>query len=176
MQEINLPTDDEGHYFGANATNMSYMFIDCNNLASIEINGKFGEKATDMSYMFQNCSSLMNFKPAQNSTFGQAVIDLHDMFLECNNLKEVHLNINFGGNAEIMNGMFYNCNSLNYFNNNASKFGSKVKKMNSMFDSCYSLTAIDLSNFSTPVDYYDADFGYILNGCESLKQFKIGQD
>lgn len=174
LREIYLPTDEEGHYFGANATNMSNMFEGCSSLASIEINGKFGEKATDMSCMFMNCDSLIKFNPAQNSTFGLAVIDTQDMFNWCYSLREVHLNSNFGAKVQIMEGMFYECEALNYFDNKATKFGTEVKKMNNMFDCCYSLSAIDLSAFVTPSTYPQNDFGYIFNYCYSLKQFKIG--
>lgn len=102
------------------AIDMSYMFLDCENLESINLSSFNTTNVTDMSYMFSGCHSL----------------------------KEIDLRNFDTSNVENMEFMF--SGSWVIKNLDLSNFDTrKVKKMSGMFLECLELENLNLSSFTT---------------------------
>ena len=129
-----------------NVTNMSYMFVKCKALTSLDLSNFNTEKVTDMQGMFKECSALTSLDLSKFNT--EKVTDMRGMFWECSNLTSLNLTRLNTENVTAMNGMFYGCTKLESLD--LSKFNTaKVTKMNQMFYNCYALTSLDLSSFNT---------------------------
>ena len=129
-----------------NVTNMSYMFVKCKALTSLNLTSFNTEKVTDMQGMFKECSDLTSLDLSNFNT--EKVTDMRGMFWECSNLTSLNLTRLNTENVTAMNGMFYGCTKLESLD--LSKFNTaKVTKMNQMFYNCYALTSLDLSSFNT---------------------------
>ena len=129
-----------------NVTNMSYMFVKCKALTSLDLSNFNTEKVTDMQGMFKECSALTSLDLSKFNT--EKVTDMQGMFWECSNLTSLNLTRLNTENVTAMNGMFYGCTKLESLD--LSKFNTaKVTKMNQMFYNCYALTSLDLSSFNT---------------------------
>ena len=129
-----------------NVTNMSYMFVKCKALTSLNLTSFNTEKVTDMQGMFKECSDLTSLDLSNFNT--EKVTDMRGMFWECSNLTSLNLTRLNTENVTAMNGMFYGCTKLESLD--LSKFNTaKVTKMNQMFYNCYALTSLDLTSFNT---------------------------
>ena len=129
-----------------NVTNMSYMFVKCKALTSLDLSNFNTEKVTDMQGMFKECSALTSLDLSKFNT--EKVTDMRGMFWECSNLTSLNLTRLNTENVTAMNGMFYGCTKLESLD--LSKFNTaKVTKMNQMFYNCYALTSLDLTSFNT---------------------------
>ena len=129
-----------------NVTNMSYMFVKCKALTSLDLSNFNTEKVTDMQGMFKECSDLTSLDLSNFNT--EKVTDMRGMFWECSNLTSLNLSRLNTENVTAMNGMFYGCTKLESLD--LSKFNTaKVTKMNQMFYNCNALTSLDLTNFNT---------------------------
>ena len=129
-----------------NVTNMSYMFVKCKALTSLNLTSFNTEKVTNMQGMFKECSDLTSLDLSNFNT--EKVTDMQGMFWECSNLTSLNLTRLNTENVTAMNGMFYGCTKLESLD--LSKFNTaKVTKMNQMFYNCSALTSLDLTSFNT---------------------------
>ena len=150
-----------------NVTNMSYMFVKCKALTSLDLSNFNTEKVTDMQGMFKECSDLTSLDLSNFNT--EKVTDMRGMFWECSNLTSLNLTRLNTENVTAMNGMFYGCTKLESLD--LSKFNTaKVTKMNQMFYKCYALTSLDLSSFNT-AEVTKMD--YMFNGCSALTSLNL---
>jgi len=66
---------------------MSYMFINCSSLTSLDVSGFDTSSVTNMSYMFYNCSSLTSLDVSGFDT--SSVTAMTSMFQSCTSLTDV---------------------------------------------------------------------------------------
>ena len=129
-----------------NVTNMSYMFVKCKALTSLNLSNFNTEKVTDMQGMFKECSNLTSLDLSNFNT--EKVTDMRGMFWECSNLTSLNLTRLNTEKVTAMNGMFYGCTKLESLD--LSNFNTaEVTDMNSMFYNCNALTSLDLTSFNT---------------------------
>ena len=150
-----------------NVTNMSYMFVKCKALTSLDLSNFNTEKVTDMQGMFKECSALTSLDLSKFNT--EKVTDMRGMFWECSNLTSLNLTRLNTENVTAMNGMFYGCTKLESLD--LSKFNTaKVTKMNQMFYNCYALTSLDLTSFNTAKV---ENMTEMFNGCNALTSLDL---
>ncbi len=150
-----------------NVTNMSYMFVKCKALTSLDLSNFNTEKVTDMQGMFKECSDLTSLDLSNFNT--EKVTDMRGMFWECSNLTSLNLTRLNTENVTAMNGMFYGCTKLESLD--LSKFNTaKVTKMNQMFYNCYALTSLDLTSFNTAKV---ENMTEMFNGCNALTSLDL---
>ena len=150
-----------------NVTNMSYMFVKCKALTSLNLTSFNTEKVTDMQGMFKECSDLTSLDLSNFNT--EKVTDMRGMFWECSNLTSLNLTRLNTENVTAMNGMFYGCTKLESLD--LSKFNTaKVTKMNQMFYNCYALTSLDLTSFNTAKV---ENMTEMFNGCNALTSLDL---
>ena len=129
-----------------NVTNMSYMFVKCKALTSLNLSNFNTEKVTDMEGMFKECSDLTSLDLSNFNT--EKVTDMRGMFWECSNLTSLDITRLNTEKVTAMNGMFYGCTKLESLD--LSKFNTaKVTNMNQMFYGCSALTSLDITSFNT---------------------------
>ena len=150
-----------------NVTNMSYMFVKCKALTSLNLSNFNTEKVTDMQGMFKECSDLTSLDLSNFNT--EKVTDMRGMFWECSNLTSLNLTRLNTEKVTAMNGMFYGCTKLESLD--LSKFNTaKVTNMNQMFYGCSALTSLDLSNFNT-AEVTKMD--YMFRSCSALTSLDL---
>ena len=127
--------------------NMSYMFYNCINLESIEVNKGIIQYVSDMSYMFYNCFSLKSIN-LENFITGDIL----------------YINISY---------LFYNCTRINSitFNSTYKSFG--IEKIDYMFYNCSNLTQIKLNHLKTD---NDLNMSYLFYNCKNLTSVKLLND
>ena len=119
------------------------MFWDCTNLETAKVKIKTIKSAW---YMFYNCSNLKTLDLQYTDT--SSVSDMGWMFYNCSSLTSLDLSNFDTSNVTDMSGMFCKCSGLT--NLDLSNFDtSNVTDMSNMFYGCYGLTSLDLSNFNT---------------------------
>ncbi len=127
-------------------TNVSYMFLGCDKMASTDLSNFDTSTTTNMSCMFRECSALTEIKLDNFHT--NDVADMSLMFYGCSSLKRLDLSNFDTRNVGNMDQMFYNCTNLTDIN--LSSFDTRnVTTMNWMFGNCSNLTNVDLKNFNT---------------------------
>ena len=150
-----------------NVTNMSYMFVKCKALTSLNLSNFNTEKVTDMQGMFKECSDLTSLDLSNFNT--EKVTDMRGMFWECSNLTSLNLTRLNTEKVTAMNGMFYGCTKLESLD--LSKFNTaKVTNMNQMFYGCSALTSLDVSNFNTAEV---KSMTYMFNNCSTLTSLNL---
>ena len=148
-------------------TNMSYMFVKCKALTSLNLTSFNTEKVTDMQGMFKECSNLTSLDLSNFNT--EKVTDMRGMFWECSNLTSLNLTRLNTEKVTAMNGMFYGCTKLESLD--LSKFNTaKVTNMNQMFYGCSALTSLDVSNFNTAEV---KSMTYMFNNCSTLTSLNL---
>ena len=116
-----------------NVTDMKYMFNDCKNLTSIELNGFKTAKVTDMSYMFNNCQTLESLDVSDFKT--EEVTNMQNMFCNVRNLTSLDVSGFNTAKVTNMNNMF--CNVRDLTSLDVSGFNTaKVTNMDGMFSGC----------------------------------------
>ena len=136
----------------SNVTDMSYMFQNCTNLASIpSLNTS---KVTNMFSMFSYCSNLTSIPLLNTSN----VTNMGHMFSSCSKLTSVPL-LNTS-KVSSMTYMFKGCSNLTTI---PLLNTSNVTDMNNMFSSCTSLTLISSLNTSQVTN-----MSYMFYSCEKL--------
>jgi surface protein len=89
-------------------TDMSYMFSECENLASLDVSSFNTGKVTDMSYMFSGCTQLTSLD-VRNFDISK-VTNMEWMFAVSTSLKTIYCNEDWSKNESIKSGaMFYVC-------------------------------------------------------------------
>ena len=118
-------------------TNMSYMFMNCGNLLTLDLSHFNTNKVVDMSYMFDSCYSLTSIKFGDDFNTSK-VINMSKMFEICRALTSLDLSNFDTSNVTNMRSMFYLCSSLT--NLDLSNFDTmNVATMSDMFLRCDSL-------------------------------------
>ncbi|MDO5426975.1 MAG: leucine-rich repeat protein [Coriobacteriia bacterium] len=169
LTKLDLPSEEQGHYFGTYANNFTECFYRCSSLQTLTLNGDFGKYATDLTGMFVMCSSLYSIDIG--SGFGSAATRCISLFDSCESLLNIKFNPNFCQNATDISHMFYCCLKLTQIDFGTNpKIGQSVRFCNCMFQGCYNLRTIDLSSF---VVNEDVSCGDMLNNCGSLESFRI---
>ena len=134
-------------YFRTDQTeNMSYMFYDCESLASLDVSYFATSQVTNMSDMFFGCESLASLDVSHFAT--SQVTNMSDMFSFCKRLASLDVSHFATSQVTNMSCMFYDCESLASLD--VSHFDtSQVKDMREMFSACKSLASLDVSHFDT---------------------------
>ena len=137
----------------SNITNMNAMFFTCNNLKTIPYLDT--SNVTNMMEMFYNCSNLETIPLLDTGN----VTDMTNMFGACQSLKAIPLLDT--GNVTNMTNMFSGCQNLETI---PLLDTSGVASMRAMFYSCFKLKEIPLLDTSG-VD----DMAYMFYSCNNLK-------
>ena len=179
-----LSSIDFGSGFNtANVTNMSRMFISCDNLTSLDLSMFNTTNVTSMIEMFSGCSSLSSLNISSFNTSN--VISMAGMFggngygsHGCSSLTSLDLSSFNTSRVTDMSNMFQGCSSLTSLD--LSSFNtSNVTNMSGMFgsmydydyyDGCSSLTSLDLSNFNTA---NVANMSNMFLGCSGLTSLNV---
>ena len=150
-----------------NVTNMSYMFVKCKALTSLDLSNFNTEKVTDMQGMFKECSALTSLDLSKFNT--EKVTDMRGMFWSCDALTSLSLSNFNTAKVTDMTNMFYGCNALTSLD--LSSFNTaEVTNMSNMFRLCYALTSLDLSNFNTAKV---TNMSYMFKTCKALTSLDL---
>ena len=177
----------------ANVTDMSYMFLGCSKLTSLDVTKFNTAKVTDMSKMFTSCSKLTSLDVTNFNTVN--VKNMNRMFSGCSELTSLDVTKFNTANVTNMGYMFYKCSKLtsldvtqfntakvtdmSYMFLDCSKLTTldvtnfntvNVKNMNRMFASCPKLTSLDVTKFNTAKV---TDMSYMFYGCSALTSLDV---
>lgn len=145
----------------------SYMFYECSNLTTIDIQNLGTSKTTNMNSMFAMCTNITTLELQNLDTSN--VEDMENMFFGCENLETLDI-INFiTAKVTTMSNMFQNCKKLTELNLESFDT-SKVIDMNSMFYGCESLTILNLNNFNTTEV---TDMSWMFYNCKNITTLDI---
>ena len=104
------------------------------------------ENVQDMSFLFLQCHDLTSLELSEFDTSNVQIMSY--MFTECEKLSTLDLSSFDTANVESMLAMFLGCSSLSDLK--VSRFDtSKVRSMYGMFAYCETLSTLDLSSFDT---------------------------
>lgn len=155
------------------ATNMSYMFYECNYLETLNIANINTQNVVDMSHMFEGCNDLKELKLENLEHFDTSkVTTMESMFKDMYLIEDLDLSKFNTEKVESISFIFSNCYklknlSLPPFNNLIDIKGAfqtcggltslslsqlktnKVVDMSFLFEGCYTLESIDFANFDT---------------------------
>ena len=155
----NLKTD--------NVTNMSFMFLGCSSLTSLDVSGFNTSNVSNMIGMFQLCSGLTSLDVSNFNTENVTVMFV--MFSGCSGLTSLDLSNFNTANVTEMGVMFSGCSGLTSLD--LSSFNTEnVGSMSRMFEGCSNLTSLDVSNFDTSKV---TDMSSMFYGCSSLTSLDV---
>ncbi|MBR5685587.1 MAG: BspA family leucine-rich repeat surface protein [Muribaculaceae bacterium] len=144
-------------------TNMSGMFMNCNQIEDLDLSGFNTANVTTMSYMFYSCRKLNNLDVSGWNT--SSVTNMDYMFNYCNSLESLDLSHFNTADVTIMRYMFVYCYGLKTLD--VSSFNTaKVENMMGMFQGCSQLTTIYAGNEWTTEAVTESS--YMFSGCTSL--------
>ena len=114
----------------SSVTSMYYMFVDCENLATLDLKHFNTSNVTNMSYMFFSCS----FTTLDLSYFNTSnVTNMSEMFSNCNTLKTIYVGDEWDvSNVSYSDNMFNYCSELvggngtTYSSSNKNKYYARV--------------------------------------------------
>ena len=150
----------------ANATNMSMMFWGCLALENLDVSGFNTSKVTDMSFMFSSCQRLKSLDVRNFNT--KNVAYFNGMFKGCP-FESIDVSGFDTRSAVYMNNMFTGCRNLKYID--VSKFNTaKVEIMYDMFSGCQNLSNLDVSGFDTKSVI---DMCGMFSDCSSLTKLDV---
>ena len=153
--------------FKTKLTNLSYMFLHCSSLNSIDLSSFDTSNVNNMSHMFAGCSSLESLDLSSFVTSN--VKNMKAMFQNCFSLKSINLSSFDTSNVNDMSKMFMACSSLKTLDL-SSFITNNVKNMEFMFNCCTELESLDLSKFNTS-NVKNMDLMFFL--CLSLNEGKV---
>ncbi|MCR5577114.1 MAG: BspA family leucine-rich repeat surface protein [Oscillospiraceae bacterium] len=133
-----------GAFHTENVKDMGWMFMDCNYLADLDLDGWDVSNVTDMVWMFNNCYSLTGLDIGDWDVSN--VIDMCVMFDGCESLQDLDLSAWDVSGVTNMGGMFRDCRSLTGMDFSTWDV-SRVTTMSGMFDGCSVLTDPDLRSW-----------------------------
>ena len=143
----------------ANVTDMGNMFLNCNNLKSLDLTKFNTEKVTDMNAMFQNCRTLKSLDLTKLNT--EQVTNMNSMFLACRALESLDLTKLNTAKVTDMSFMFDQCYDLTTIYASDNFKTEKVKKSDLMFMQCFKLKGfIEYSKDKTDHQYANYKTGY----------------
>ena len=141
---FSLTSLDLSHFDTSNVTDMSYMFKECDKLTSLDVSGFKTSKVTNMSQMFRSCNKLTSLDVSGFNT--SKVTNMEEMFDNCNALASLDLSHFNTSNVTDMYSMFWGCRSLTSLDLSGWNT-SNVTNMSYMFRDCSKLTSLDLSGW-----------------------------
>ena len=151
----------------ANVTDMSYMFLGCSKLTSLDVTKFNTAKVTDMSKMFTSCSKLTSLDVTNFNTVN--VKNMNRMFSGCSELTSLDVTKFNTANVTNMGYMFYKCSKLTSLD--VTQFNTaKVTDMSYMFYSCSKLTSLDVTKFNTEKV---VNMSYMFNNCSELISLNV---
>ena len=125
-------------------TTTSYMFVDLQNITSLDLSYLNTDNVIDMSSMFAGCKSLEKIKGLDCTT---NVKDMSRMFYLCESMTSLDLSGLNTSNVTNMSYMFANSGVTSL---DLSGFDTgNVTDMSSMLSTCRQLTDVNLSSFNT---------------------------
>ena len=143
----------------ANVTDMGNMFLNCNNLKSLDLTKFNTEKVTDMNAMFQNCRTLKSLDLTKLNT--EQVTNMNSMFLACRALESLDLTKLNTAKVTDMSFMFDQCYDLTTIYASDNFKTEKVEKSDLMFMQCFKLKGfIEYSKDKTDHQYANYKTGY----------------
>ena len=145
----------------------SYMFYECSNLTTIDIQNLGTSKTTNMNSMFAMCTNVTTLELQNLDTSN--VEDMENMFFGCENLETLDISNFITAKVTTMSNMFQNCKKLTELNLKSFDT-SKVIDMNSMFNGCESLTILNLNNFNTTEV---TDMSWMFYNCKNVTTLDI---
>lgn len=145
----------------------SYMFYECSNLTTIDIQNLGTSKTTNMNSMFAMCTNITTLELQNLDTSN--VEDMENMFFGCENLETLDISNFITAKVTTMSNMFQNCKKLTELNLESFDT-SKVIDMNSMFNGCESLTILNLNNFNTTEV---TDMSWMFYNCKNITTLDI---
>ena len=141
----------------ANVTDMGNMFLNCNNLKSLDLTKFNTEKVTDMNSMFQNCRTLKSLDLTKLNT--EQVTNMNSMFLACRALESLDLTKLNTAKVTDMSYMFDQCYDLTTIYASDNFKTEKVEKSDLMFMQCYKLKGfIEYSKNTDKTDHQYANY------------------
>ena len=140
----------------------SYMFYECSNLTTIDIQNLGTSKTINMNSMFAMCTNITTLELQNFDTSN--VEDMENMFFGCENLETLDISNFITAKVTTMCNMFQNCKKLTELNLESFDT-SKVIDMNSMFNGCESLTILNLNNFNTTEV---TDMSWMFYNCKNI--------
>ena len=106
-----LTSLDVSHFNTQKVTNMEHMFNRCSGLTSLDVSHFNTGNVTDMSFMFFNCSALTLLDLTNFNT--AKVVDMGGMLIHCSALTTIYVSDKFvTTNVTERRSMFYGCTSL----------------------------------------------------------------
>ena len=125
------------------ATNISYMFSNCEALKSIpDISNLKVDKVTNISHLFSYCESLESL-PDISSWNTSNITDMSDLFSNCVLIKSLpDISMWDTSNVTNMSYMLFNCESLSSLPDISLWKTNKVTNMSYLFFNCKSLSSI----------------------------------
>ena len=154
---------------GAPINNMMNAFYGCSALKALDISCLDGAPISEMTNAFYGCSRLEALDVSGLDV--SRVTDFAGVFFGCSSLKSLDLSALDGRKITTLADSFNGCESLT-----SLTFGDKftcenVTNMKNTFRKCLSLTALDLSYFSTAKV---TDMSYAFAYCEALGELTLG--
>ena len=163
----NIKTIKFNHVDTSNVTDMSSMFSNCLNLASLDVSRFNTSGVLNMYGMFSMCQNLLSLDICSFNT--SYVTNMGNMFNYCQKLTSLNVSGFNTSSVTNMANMFNGCNSLT--NLDVSNFDtSKVSNMTNMFSNCDKLTSLNLSNFNTS---NVTDMSYMFYRCYFLTSLDL---
>ncbi len=182
----------------ASATNMAFMFDDCQVLSEIDLSKFDTSKVTSMENMFARCAiknaDLSSFSSEElvlcTSLFKEAgtkggletvtfstrftcekVTDMRWIFYKCGKLKELDVSMFSSNSLEKAQSMFCECGELEKLKLGKNFKCEKVTLMDTMFQNCKKLTELDLWMFNPKSSGLTTKS--MFNGCSKLKTIYV---
>ncbi|WOF96763.1 BspA family leucine-rich repeat surface protein [Segatella copri] len=143
-------------------TDMSWMFMDCRGLTSLDVSHFNTQKVTNMEHMFNRCRGLTSLDVSSFNT--ENVTNMTCIFLGCSGLTSLDVSHFITKKVTDMSCMFYECGKLTSLDVSHFNTGN-VTDMSFMFFNCSALTLLDLTNFNTAKV---VDMGGMLIHCSAL--------
>ena len=164
----NIISLDLSQFDTENVINMKNMFKKCSNLININLSNFKTQNVNDMGHMFSSCENLSFLDISSFET--NNVTNMSYMFYNCKNLTKIDLSNFNTENVTNMNNMFCSCDNLNNIIFTSSFNTMKVTKMNKMFKLCKNIRYLNLSFFNTKnVENMSEMFSI----CENLKNIDL---
>ena len=164
---FSLTSLDLSHFDTSNVTDMSYMFKECDKLTSLDVSGFKTSKVTNMSQMFRSCNKLTSLDVSGFNT--SKVTNMEEMFDNCNALASLDLSHFNTSNVTDMYSMFWGCRSLTSLDLSGWNT-SNVTNMSYMFRDCSKLTSLDLSGWNTS---NVTNMSYMFRDCSKLTSLDL---
>lgn len=159
-----LTSLDVSHFNTQKVTNMEHMFNRCSGLTSLDVSSFNTENVTNMTCIFFGCSGLTSLDVSHFNT--KKVTDMSCMFYECGKLTSLDVSHFNTGNVTDMSFMFFNCSALTLLD--LTNFNTaKVVDMGGMLILCSALTTIYVSDKFVTTNVTER--GSMFYGCTSLK-------